>query len=103
SLEDPFLFFLALSMAEREILLSYPEMNESGNPTVPSPYLDEVRVCLSTALPETRLDPTVLVPRAEESCEVAELIGRAALQRWSRGHGPDRLAPALADARPELA
>jgi ATP-dependent helicase/nuclease subunit B len=105
SLEDPFLFFLALSMAEREIVLSYPEMNESGNPTVPSPYLDEVRVCLSTELPETRLDPTVLVPLAEESCEVAELIGRAALQRWSRRRDaePDRLAPALAEARPALA
>jgi len=105
SLEDPFLFFLALSMAEREIVLSYPEVNESGNPTVPSPYLDEVRVCLSTALPETRLDPTVLVPLAEESCEVAELVGRAALQRWSRRRDaePDRLAAALAEARPALA
>jgi ATP-dependent helicase/nuclease subunit B len=105
SLEDPFLFFLALSMAEREIVLSYPEMNESGNPTVPSPYLDEVRACLSTALPETKLDPTALVPLAEESCEVAELIGRAALERWSRRREAerDRLAPALADARPALA
>lgn len=105
SLEDPFLFFLALSMAEREIVLSYPEMNESGNPTVPSPYLDEVRACLSSPLPETRLDPTALVPLAEQSCEVAELVGRAALERWSRAReaAPDRLAPALAAARESLA
>jgi ATP-dependent helicase/nuclease subunit B len=103
SLEDPFLFFLALSMAEREVVLSYPAVNEQGNPTVPSPFLDEVRAC--TDLPAIELDATELVPAAEECCEPAELVNRAALARWSRDAGvpPDRLTAALREADPELA
>jgi ATP-dependent helicase/DNAse subunit B len=98
SLEDPFLFFLALSMAEREVVLSYPAVNEQGNPTVPSPFLDEVRSC--TALVEATLDPTAVVPSAEACCEVAELVGRAALGRWGRrpDDAPDRLTAALVAA-----
>jgi len=103
SLEDPFLFFLALSMAEHEVVLSYPAVNEQGNPTVPSPFLDEVRAC--TELPATEIDATELVPAAEECCEPAELVGRAALARWSRKPGvpPDRLTAALREADPALA
>jgi RecB family exonuclease len=103
SLEDPFLFFLALSMAERELVLSYPAVNEKGNPTVPSPFVEEIRSC--TELPEAVLDPTALVPTADACCEVAELIGRAALERWSAmpGAPADRLTSALAGARADLA
>jgi len=103
SLEDPFLFFLALSMAEREVVLSYPAVNEDGNPTVPSPFLDEVRG--STELVGTTLDPTAVVPAAEECCEVSELVGRAALARWTRRSDapPDRLTDALVVADAELA
>src|SRR5207245_2521859 len=105
SLEDPFLFFLALSMAEHELVLSYPETNEQGNPTVPSPFLDEVQATAAGPLPRTVLDPTALVPPGEECCELAELVGRASLARWSQRAGapPDRLTTALAEARPELA
>ena len=103
SLEDPFLFFLALSMAEREVVLSYPAVNEQGNPTVPSPFLDEVRAC--TELPAIELEATELVPAADECCEPAELVGRAALARWSRKPGvlPDRLTAALREADLALA
>jgi RecB family exonuclease len=103
SLEDPFLFFLALSMAEREIVLSYPAVDERGNPTVPSPFVDEVRRC--TELPTIELDPAALVPDAGDACEPAELVARAALDRWSRRPGapPDRLSGALAAADPGLA
>jgi len=103
SLEDPFLFFLALSMAEREVVLSRPTVNEDGNPAVPSPFLDEVRRC--TALVETTLDPTAVVPAAEECCELSELVGRAALARWTRRPDapPDRLTDALVVADGELA
>lgn len=94
SLEEPFLFFLALSMAERELVLSYPSVDERGSPTVRSPYLDEVEVCLGGALPTERADPGRIVPEAADACEPGELIGRAALDRWS-GRGPDRLTPAL--------
>src|SRR5206468_3765244 len=105
SLEDPFLFFLALSMAEHELVLSYPETNEQGNPAVPSPFLDEVQATAAGPLPRTVLDPTALVPPGEECCELAELVGRASLARWSQRAGapPDRLTAALAEARPELA
>src|SRR5205814_2036262 len=102
SLEDPFLFFLALSMAEHELVLSYPETNEQGNPTVPSPFLDEVQATAAGPLPRAVLDPTALVPPGEECCELAELVGRASLARWAR-HAeapPDRLTAALAGARP---
>ncbi len=102
SLEDPFLFFLALSMAEREIVLSWPVVDERGNPTVPSPFVDELRGCI-TALPETAPDPTALVPEVAAACEPAELVARAALDRWSRRPGapPDRLGAALATALPD--
>ena len=105
SLEDPFLFFLALSMAERQIVLSFPAGNESGNPTVPSPFIDEVQACTEGPLPERRLDPTSVVPPAAECCELGELVGRAALERWSRAPAPPpaRFVPALREARPDLA
>jgi ATP-dependent helicase/nuclease subunit B len=102
SLEDPFLFFLALSMAEREIVLSYPAVDEQGNPTVPSPFLDELRT--ATELPATELDPTAVVPPPDGCCEVAELVGRAALDRWARRRdmAPDRLTAALVAAADRL-
>src|SRR5205085_539105 len=92
SLEDPFLFFLALSMAEREVVLSYPAVNEDGNPTVPSPLLDEVRSC--TALVETALDPTAVAPAAAECCE------RSARPRPGRRTGWRRSAPAASASSP---
>jgi RecB family exonuclease len=102
SLEDPFLFFLALSMAEREIVLSYPALNEQGNPTEPSPFLGEVAACLSEPLPERRVAASTVVPVATDAAEPAELVARAALDRWARDpHAPpDRLAAALAAALP---
>ncbi|HTD25571.1 MAG TPA: PD-(D/E)XK nuclease family protein, partial [Candidatus Elarobacter sp.] len=105
SLEDPFLFFLALSMAERELVLSYPEANEQGNPTVPSPFLDEVQATAAGPLPRTALEATALVPPGEECCELAELVGRASLARWARHADapPDRLTAALAETGPALA
>jgi RecB family exonuclease len=92
-------------MAEREVVLSYPTVNEQGNQTVPSPFLDELRRCYRGELPTTELDATALVPPAEDCCEAAELIGRASLERWSRRPGapPDRLSAALGAARPDLA
>ncbi|HJQ83294.1 MAG TPA: PD-(D/E)XK nuclease family protein, partial [Candidatus Binatia bacterium] len=103
SLEDPFLFFLALSMPEHELVVSYPAVNEQGNPTVPSPFLDEIRS--AAAVPEERLDPTRLVPDATDACEPGELVARAAHERWSRRPGapPDRLTSALAEADGALA
>ena len=102
ALEDPFLFFLALSMPERELVLSWPAVNEQGNPTIVSPFVDEVRTSVA-GLPVTRLDPTEVVPRPADCCEPAELVARAALDRWTRRPDvpPDRLAPALRAALPD--
>jgi RecB family exonuclease len=94
SLEEPFLFFLALSMPERELVLSYPTVDERGSPTVRSPFVDEVAACLDPDLEPQRTDPGRLIPAAAEACEPGELVGRAALDRWTR-RVPDRLTPAL--------
>src|SRR5204862_468202 len=102
SLEDPFLFFLALSMAEHELVLSYPETNEQGNPTVPSPFLDEVQATVAGPLPRTVLDPTALVPPGEECCEPAELVGRASRRRAARSARSASRRPASGRGRPSL-
>jgi ATP-dependent helicase/nuclease subunit B len=101
SLEDPFLFFLALSMAEQELLLSYPAVDERGTPTVRSPFVDEVEACLEGGLPTIVLDAGRLVPDAAACCEPAELVLRMATDRWMRAPvAPDRLAGALRQALP---
>src|SRR5581483_2209646 len=94
SLEDPFLFFLALSMPERELVLSYPAADDGGNPTVPSPFLDDVRACFAGGPCETRVPPLPLVPLAADAGEAGEIVARAALDRWTAS-GPDRLTAAL--------
>jgi ATP-dependent helicase/DNAse subunit B len=96
SLEDPFLFFLALSMAERELVLSYPAADERGNPTIRSPFIDEVEACFTDPLPVEVADAAALVPSAVACCEEAELVARAAIDRW-RPEAPslDGVAAAL--------
>ena len=103
SLEDPFLFFLALSMPERELVLSYPAADERGNPTVPSPFLDEIGACLAGGLVAEHEAATRLVPAPADCREPAELVARAALDRWAPAPGapPDRLASALAAVLPD--
>jgi RecB family exonuclease len=41
--EEPFLFFLALSMAERNVVLSYSTTDAKGAPLPESPFITEVR------------------------------------------------------------
>ena len=102
SLEDPFYFFLALSMAERELVLSYPAADERGNPTVASPFVDEVAACLEGGLPAREVVSAAVVPTTAECCEPAELVARAAMDRWTTGPdaAPDRLSPVLRAALP---
>ncbi len=47
--EDRFLFFLALSMPERRLVLSYPRADKQGNPCAPSPFVEEVSRILGYA------------------------------------------------------
>src|SRR5436309_72091 len=111
SLEDPFLFFLALSMPERELVLSCPAQDERGNPTVVSPFVDEVAACLEGGLAPRVVSGMTLVPEAASCCEPAELLARAAFERWAPARAafqdrspdrpPDRLASALQAALPD--
>jgi RecB family exonuclease len=102
ALEDPFLFFLALSMAERKLVLSWPAVDERGNPAVLSPFVDEVAACLENGLAEENISTADLVPPLAECGEAGELVARAARERWrpAAGAAPDRLAAALRDALP---
>src|SRR5207237_9873992 len=60
NLEEPFLFFLAMSMPARSVVLSYSTADASGNPLVVSPFIEEVRRILNGTIPEsTRLDEFV--------------------------------------------
>src|SRR5262249_46378851 len=92
----------ALSMAERELVLSWPVVDERGNPTIVSPFVDEVTACLAGDVQAEVLDPTALVPPAERCNEAAELVARAVLERWSRRRDalPGRRADGLGVALP---
>lgn len=78
--EDPFLFFLALSMPARRAVLTYPAAET--NPLVRSPFIDEVVRVLGGA--ESRI---VEIPSASFIAESAgcyareEFLDRAALDR----------------------
>jgi hypothetical protein len=76
--EDPFLFYLALSMAEREVVLGYPTHDAAGNPLVRSPYVDEVLALVPQAL-ATGAPRRSLVPEPDDCRAPAELVDRAVL------------------------
>ena len=100
-LEDPFLFFLALSMSEREVVLSHPAADERGNPTVRSPFVEEVERLLTGGLPTTEVHAADGVPTPERCATVLELITRAARDRWHGTVGePAGLAAALRETVP---
>jgi RecB family exonuclease len=81
-LEDPFLFFLAASMAERELVLVRPASDARGVPCVPSPYLDEVAACFDAPLPGVEVPAARLVPPPAACAEPRELVARVTLDRW---------------------
>lgn len=89
---DPFLFFLAVSMARQKLVLSYPVLDEKGNPTVRSPFLDEVARLVELEAPQAaRRVAGEVVPRLEDCFEVAEVANRLALEGLCEG----RSDPAL--------
>lgn len=49
--EDRFLFFLACSMPERRLVLTYPRSDARDNPCLPSPFVDEVLRLLGSPEP----------------------------------------------------
>jgi len=78
--EDPFLFYLALSTAERQLVLTYPTHDENGNPLVRSPYIDAVLAVLPGAAPVQDGRRTSLVPATEDCRAPVELVDRAVLR-----------------------
>lgn len=94
-LEEPFLFFLAASMAERELVLVRPATDGDGAPALPSPYLDEVATCFGAPLDTTVLPAAELVPAPAACAEARELIARVAFDRW---RGDASLAAGLREA-----
>ncbi len=100
ALEDPFLFFLALSTAEQSLVMTVPLVDERGNPTVRSPFVDEVAACLTDGIPIETASATSVVPPAADCAEPQELIARAALDRWTGvGAGSPRPGAAVAARR----
>jgi len=81
-LEEPFLFFLACSMATHELVLSRPIANASGTPCVPSPFLAEVAACFEEPLAETIIEAGESVPPVEHVAEPRELVARRCVERW---------------------
>jgi ATP-dependent helicase/DNAse subunit B len=81
--EDWFLFFLALSMPERRVILSYPAGDERGNPLTRSPFIDEVLrlTCLDSAPPELfrRAAGEQFLPTAAGAFTRSELLNAAAI------------------------
>jgi ATP-dependent helicase/DNAse subunit B len=96
--EDFFLFFLALSTAEREVVLSYPLSDEAGNPLCRSPFVSEVLNLLGGKdnCDETlqRLSPERLIPGAGDCFARGDFLNRCAIT----GSVNASLAPALGEA-----
>jgi ATP-dependent helicase/nuclease subunit B len=103
--EDAFLFFLALSMPERAIVLSYAVADEDGNPLRRSPFVDEVLGLLAQSAESGsalhRVAPNDFIPAPGDCFAPGEFINYAAahsmLDRgWARAIVREDLARSIA-------
>ncbi|MBV8774955.1 MAG: exodeoxyribonuclease V subunit gamma [Deltaproteobacteria bacterium] len=78
NLEEPFLFFLAMSMPSRSIVLSYSAADASGDSLPVSPFLDEVRRILNDPTSESS-GANEFIPIADDCFARGEFLARAAL------------------------
>ena len=76
--EEPFLFFLGMSMPARCVVLSYSAADSRGNPLAVSPFLVEVSSILNGATVE-RISAGEFIPPATACFAPDELMARAAL------------------------
>lgn len=77
--EDPFLFFLALSMPERRVVLSYARADETGQPLARSPFIEEVvRMLGAPPDPIRRLADTDFIPSPADCFDAREFLNCAA-------------------------
>lgn len=72
--EDPFLFYLALSTAERRVVVTYPSRDERGDALVRSPFVDEVT---AIAGDEVRTVASDGAPVVASAAGIGELLGAA--------------------------
>jgi len=92
--EEPFLFFLAMSMPARSVVLSYSAADGSGNPLAVSPFVGEVSRILDNTPPE-RTDTNEFIPPAKDCFAPNEFLTRAALDSVLPQHGPSYAADAI--------
>jgi ATP-dependent helicase/DNAse subunit B len=79
--EDFFLFFLALSMPSRRVVLSYAAAEAGGTPMVRSPFVDEVVRLLGDSGPEPavrRVPASGVIPNVADCLSRDEFLARAA-------------------------
>ncbi len=90
--EEPFLFFLALSMPERAVVLSCCTEDESGRPLARSPFLDEVTRLVGAASGldnDSSRGPSASWEESRENCfDERDFLNRAA----ARGELTDTFA-----------
>ena len=82
--EDFLLFFLALSMPARRVVLSYAAAEAGGNPMVRSPFVDEVLRLLGDQVPASvvrRIPAASVIPAVAECLSRDEFLARAAADR----------------------
>ena len=79
--EDFFLFFLALSMPSRHVVLSYAAAEVGGTPMVRSPFVDEVLRLLgdpTSGFAARRIPASGVIPAIAECLSRDEFLARAA-------------------------
>jgi len=76
--EEPFLFFLAMSMPARSVVLSYAAADDYGDPLPVSPFVAEVSRLLNGAVPE-RIGAGEFIAPTTDCFAPDEFLARAAL------------------------
>ena len=103
--EEPFLFFLALSMPSHKLVLSYAAEDEQGKPLGPSPYLAEVRRLLDSNSLGQRARRSGALPRSMDDCVTErDLLNFAAMrERGFDASSDDALARRAASVAQRIA
>ena len=77
--EEPFLFFLAMSMPACRVVLSYSAADGNGTPLAVSPFVTEVSGILNGVTPQ-RINAAEFIPPAIDCFAPEEFLARAALE-----------------------
>ncbi len=93
--EDFLLFFLALSMPSRRVVLSYAAAEPGGNPLVRSPFLDEVLRLLGDPQGNSavrRISASGVIPTIAECLSRGEFLARAAADGMLKSAAAETIA-----------